>query len=259
MAEHAEELRARVFLRSALPLVKVVAEERPRYRYLLYRAEGVVQFAAADSEQGAFVELGDGVIDVKQGVHPAPSITLRFATLRQMNDFFAGGLALPRVTGVRGLPSLLRLLPFLLKLKMLLPEVTPEDPADKALKVKMLMYMVTNALSQLNKGGDEAVAKYVKASPDRVFQLTVENGGPAAYLRIKAGRSKAGRGTYERRRPYVHMIFPDIDGAFDVLTQRVNNVEAVRQGKLRLEGAMEGGKEIGLLMQRVEAITTGSA
>jgi len=258
MADQAQELRARIFLRSCLPLVKVVLEERSAYRKLLYRAGGAVQFAAADSEQGAWVELTPEGLDVKQGKHPSPSITLTFKALRDMNEFFAGGLALPRVSGIAGLPSLLRLLPFLLKLKMLLPDVIPEDPDEKALKVRMLLFMVTNALSQLNKGGDEAMAKYAKTSPDRIFQLTVENGGPAAYLRIKAGRSKAGRGTYTRRRPYVHMIFPDSEGAFDVLTQRVSNVEAVRLGKLRMEGAMEGGKEIGLLMQRIEAITTGA-
>ena len=258
MADHKQELRARIFLRSCLPLMKVVIEERPLYRKLLWRASGVVQFGAEDSEQGAWVELSDGALDVTQGKHPSPTISLTFRTLRAMNDFFAGGLALPKVCGVKGIPCLLRLLPLLLKLKILLPDVVPEDPAEKALKVKMLLYMVTNALSQMNKGGDPAMSAYVKKSPDRVFQFTVENGGPAAYLRVKAGRSKAGRGTYTRRRPYVHMVFSGIDGAFDVLTQRVSTVDAVRYGKLRMEGAMEGGKEIGVMMQRVEAITTGA-
>ena len=152
---------------------------------------------------------------------------------------------------------LLRVVPLLLKLKMLLPNVIPDTLEEKALKVKLLLYMVTNALSQLNKGGDEAMVKMVAKSPDRIFQWTVENGGPAAYLRMKGGKTKAGRGTYTRRRPFVHMIFPDIDGAFDVLTQRASTVDAVRYNKLRMEGAMEYGKEIGALMQRIEALTTG--
>jgi hypothetical protein len=166
-------------------------------------------------------------------------------------------VALPRITGLAGLPALLRVLPFLLKLKLLLPTAVPDDPDERALKVKLLLYMVSNGLSQLNKGGDETLTRFTGKSPDRVFQWTVERGGPAAYLRIRAGKSKAGRGTYERRRPYVHMIFPDAAGAFDVLTQRVSTVDAVRHGQLRMEGAMEGGKELGILMQRVEAITTG--
>jgi hypothetical protein len=257
MADHRQELVARIFLRSALPLVKVVADEIPLFRKFLYRAGGVVQFAAADSESAAYVELGDGTIDVKQGVHPAPSITVRFKTLKDLNTFFAGGTAIPGIQGVTGLPSLVRLLPYLLKLKILMPDAMPKDPAGKALKVRMLLYMVSNALSQLNKGGDEVISAYVKKAPERVFQWTVTGGGPAAYLRIRGGLSKSGRGTYGRRRPYVHMIFPDMDGAFDVLTQKVGTVEAIKEGKLRLEGAMEGGKDLGLFMQRVEALTTG--
>jgi len=184
-------------------------------------------------------------------------VALTFPTAQALNDFFAGKLAIPRIKGYRRIHVLLRVVPLLLKLKMLLPDVVPEEPAEKALKVKLLVYMVTNALSQLNKGGDPAMVKMVKTSPDRVYQWTVENGGPAAYLRMKAGNTKAGRGTYTRRRPFVHMIFADMDGAFDVLTQRVSIVDAVRHNKLKMEGAMEYGKEIGALMQRIEAITTG--
>ena len=257
MAEQLQELRARVFLRAALPLVKVVADQRPAYRRFLFKAGGVVQFAARDSEQAAWVEMGDGTIDVKQGRHDNPSITLTFGDLASLNDFFAGALKAPGIAGITGLPSLLRLLPFLLKLKMLMPDVITDKPDENALKVRMLLYMVTNALSQLNKGGDEAMVKMVKNSPDRIFQWTVENGGPAAYVRMKAGRTKSGRGTYTRRRPFVHMIFPDTDSAFDVLTQKVSTVDAVKFNKLRMEGAMEGGKEIGILMQRIEALTTG--
>ncbi len=257
MADHTQELRARIFLRSALPLVKVVAAERPGYRKLLFKAHGVVQFTAADSEQAAWIELGDGTIDVKQGLHPNPSITVKFKALKDLNTFFAGGTALPSVERFAGIGNLLRVVPFLLKLKILMPNAIPKDPEGKALKVKMLLYMVSNALSQLNKGGDEVMVKLVKNSPERIIQWTVEGGGPAAYLRMRGGMTKAGRGVYTRRRPYVHMIFPDIAGAFDVLTQKVGTVDAVRYSKLRMEGAMEGGKDIGVLMQRVEALTTG--
>jgi hypothetical protein len=257
MADQTQELRARIFLRSCLPLVKVLAEQRPLYRKLLFKAGGIVQFAAKDTETGAWVELSDGALDVRQGKHPSPSLTVTFKTLADLNAFFAGGMVLFGVKGVTGLPSLVRLLPFLLKLKILLPTVMPTDPDEKALKVRLLLYMVTNALSQLNKGGEETMTKITKTSPDRVFQFTVENGGPAAYLRMKGGRTKAGRGIYTRRRPFVHMIFPDIDGAFDVLTQKVGTVEAVKLGKVRTEGAMEGSKDIGILMQKVDALATG--
>jgi hypothetical protein len=257
MAAPLEELRARVFLRSALPLVKVVLEQRPAYRRLLLKANGVIQFAARDSEQAAWVGMSPDGIEVKPGRHPEPTITLTFKTLKDLNTFFAGGTALPGVAGLRGVPTLLRFLPFMLKLKILMPTAMPTDPAEKALKVRMLMQMIASGLSQLNKGGDAVLSTYCRKSPDRVFQFTVEGGGPANYLRVKAGNSKAGAGTYTRRRPYVHMIFRDVDAAFEVLTQRVGTVEAVREGFLRVEGAMEGSKDIGAFMQHLDGLTMG--
>ena len=53
------------------------------------------------------------------------------------------------------------------------------------------------------------------------------------------------------------MIFKDIDSAFEVLTQRVGTVEAVRDGLLRVEGAMEGSKDIGAFMQHLDKLTMG--
>ena len=199
--------------------------------------------------------MADGELQVTQGLHDKPDLRLTFRRLADLNAFFAGALKAPAISGIFGIPLLLRLLPFLLKLKLLMPDAMPKKPAEKALKVKLLLFMVTNALSQLNKGGDPQFAKIVKISPDRIFQWTVKD-GPAAYLRMKAGNTKAGRGTYTRRQPFVHMMFPDIESAFDVLTQKVSTVDAVRYGKLKMEGSMEYGKEIGLHMQRVEALTT---
>lgn len=258
MASFEHELRGRLILRSILPLIKVLPDERPFFKTILKKASGVVQFAAKDSEQAAYVLFGDGTITVVQGRHEKPGITLTFKTLNDLNTFFAGGLALPSISGLLGLPAFVRLLPFLLKLTILLPNKLPKEPAERALKVKLLLYMVTNALSQLNKGGDPDVTKMTRTSPDRVFQWTVEGGGPAAYLRIKAGHSKAGRGTYTRRRPFVHFLFPHVEGAFQVLTQQAALVDAVKQGFVRTEGAMEYSKEIGVLMQRIERIVTGA-
>ncbi len=249
-----EQLRARLFLRSALPLIKVVAADRATYRKLLYKANGTIQFAAKDSQYAAYVELKDGELDVVKGMHPNPTISLTFKTAADLNTFFAGGVALPSIKGLAGIPLLLRVVPFLLKLKILLPDALPTDPSEQELKVKLLLYMITHALSQMNKGGDEEFAKFVKKSPERVYQWTVENGGPAAYLRMKAGKTKAGRGSYKKRRPFVHMIFPDISSAMKVLTQQVALIEAVRDGFVRTEGALEYGRDIGTQMQRMDAL-----
>jgi hypothetical protein len=248
-------LVSRIFLRAALPLTKVLAEERPLYKKAFPKS-GVVQFAVKNNDAGAHMIFTDGELDVVQGLHAKPDLTVEFKSLSDLNKFFGGKVALPKIKGLFKLHLLLRVLPLLLALKLLMPDALPADPDKKALKVKLVLYMITNALSQLNKAGDEGLTKLTKNSPDRIFQWTVEGGGPAAYLRIKNGKSKAGRGTYTRRRPFVHMIFPNIEGAFLVLTSQVPLVEAVSKGHVRTEGAMEYSKEIGYHMQRVEEMTS---
>jgi len=253
-----DHLVANIFLRAALPLTKVMAEEKPMYKKL-FPKHGILQFSVkGEPDVGAMMLFEDGELDVKPGVHPQPDLNVEFKNVVDLNKFFAGGMALPKMKGLLSLHLhlLVRVLPLLLGLKILLPTNIPSDPDKKALKVKLLLFMVTNALSQLNKGGDEGMSKLTKNSPDRIFQWTVENGGPCAYLRIKNGKSKAGRGTYTRRRPFVHMIFPTMDGAFKVLTSQAPLVDAVKLGYVKTEGAMEYSKEIGLHMQRIEEMTS---
>ena len=250
-----DRLVSRIYLRSILPLVKVLAEEKPLLKKA-FPKRGVIQFITKeDAAMGAAVVFEDGIIDVEQGVHVNPDLVLTFKTLADMNTFFGGGMALPGIKGIKKIHLLIRILPLLLGLKILMPDALPTDPAKRALKVKLTLFMITNALSQLNKGGDPLMTKFTKGSPDRIYQWTVTD-GPAAYLRVKNGKTKSGRGTYTRRRPFVHMKFPSIDGAFMVLTSQVALVDAVSSGHVVTEGAMEGSKEIGLLMQRVEELVT---
>jgi len=250
-----DELKSRLFLRVALPLVKVVREDDPRMRRLTRNMNAVVQFVVRGTDTGAHLLFADGGLDVVQGVHEKPTVSFAFKDLRSLNDFFAGKLVLPSIKGIGRVDVILRTLPLLLSLKMLMPAADPKNPAKRALKVKLLLYMVTTALSQLNRAGEPTMAKLAEKSPDRVYQWIVE-GGPAAYLRMRAGRTKAGRGIYTRRRPFVLMRFPDIEGAYQVLTSKVALVEAVKQGYVVTEGAMEYSKEIGICMQMVEELMT---
>jgi hypothetical protein len=50
------------------------------------------------------------------------------------------------------------------------------------------------------------------------------------------------------------MKFPDMEGAYQVLTSKVSLVEAVKQGYVVTEGAMEYSKEIGIRMQMIEEL-----
>jgi len=71
---------------------------------------------------------------------------------------------------------------------------------------------------------------------------------------MKNGKTRSGRGVYERRRPFVLMKFSDLEGAYQVLTSKAPLVEAVKQGFVVTEGAMEYSKEIGLRMQYIEEL-----
>jgi len=249
-----DELVSRIFLRSALPLIKDLAEERPLFKKLLPK-KGVIQFEAGDNEAvAAQILFEEGEVSVRPGKHEKPDLRLCFGTTAMLNSFLAGKTLLPKIRGLAKIHLLFRVLPLLLGVKILLPTVLPEDARKRALKVKLMIYIITNALSQLNKGGDKEFLKMTEKSPDRIFQWTVKD-GPAAFLRMKAGKTKAGRGTYTRRRPFVHMIFPDIDSAIMVLTSQAPLVEAVRLGYVVTEGAMEGSKEMGYHMQRIEEMT----
>jgi hypothetical protein len=248
-----DELRTRLFLRAALPLTKIVREEDKLLRMITRNMRGVVQFRVKGTDDAAYLSFDNDALEVEQGFHVSPSITLTFNSRRDLNDFFSGKLALPSIEGFKGLPLLLRTVPLLLSLKILMPEADPKTPEKRALKVKLLLYMVSTALSQLNKAGDPLMTSLTKKSPDRIYQWIVE-GGPAVYLRMKAGKTKAGKGIYTRRRPFVLMRFPDPEGAYQVLTSKVALVEAVKRGYVVTEGAMEYSKEIGLCMQHVEEL-----
>ena len=52
------------------------------------------------------------------------------------------------------------------------------------------------------------------------------------------------------------MRFPDVEGAYQVLTSKVALVDAVKRGYVATEGAMEYSKEIGICMQMVEELMT---
>ncbi len=249
-------LAARILLRGALPLLKVILQENADRAAKFAGLNAVVQFAVKDSELGSYLVWTDGELDVKHEIHPDPTVAFRFKTPAKLVAFLTGKTVLPSISGWYHVGLLAKVVPLLLSLKLLMPDVVPTDPDKKALKVKLLMYMVTTALSQLNKGGEPDMVKFCAKSPDRIYQWSVVPDGPHAYLRVKAGKTKSGRGVYTRRRPFVHMRFNGVDGAFAVMTSQVDTVEAVKVGHLDLDGSPEYAKEIGIFMKRVEGLIT---
>jgi len=209
--------------------------------------------------------IDDGTVRVEQGIydHAAgagaakPNITFTFATLQKLNDFFAGKTVLPGIKGITKPGLLAKVLQLLLALKLMLPSAQPKDPDKRRLKVKMTLYMITTALSQYNKGGDPEMVRWTKRQPERVYQMSVEPEGIAAYLRVRAGLSKAGRGFYERRRPFVHLRFHGVDGALAVMNKEVGFIEGVSSGLVSIDGSPEYAANINDFMQRIQALLTG--
>jgi hypothetical protein len=183
-----------------------------------------------------------GKVTVVQGKAEKPDLTLTFPEIAKMNALLKGGLALPSIKGR------LSLLPNVLSLLMGLKIMTKDNAklknlAEKSLKVKCSLYMITRALSQYNKLGDSDMQEFCQRQPDRIYQFRVEqDGNPAyiaAYLRIKAGMSKSGHGVYERRSPFVLFRFTSVDGALKILDREVEFVEGVEKGYVETLGSPE--------------------
>jgi hypothetical protein len=245
----------RIVLRSIMPLFKVLHEEDDSVlKHFLTRFDGVIQLMVKGTDIGAYIELKDRGLSVVQGIHGNPDMLLSFKHVKGMNALFTGGIpvfgSLPR--GLTKLGLLVKLVTLLLGLLILMPNVHPKASAKRLLKVKMIMYMVTNALSQLNKGGDGDMVAWTAKQPDRIYQMSVQPEGPAAYLRVKGGRTKSGRGLYTRKAPFVHMKFNGIDGAYKVLAEAKDTVRATADGDIRLEGSPEYAGTMGSFMIRIQ-------
>jgi hypothetical protein len=273
-----ELLRARLFLRAALPVVKVVVEDDPAMNKRFNGVHAVVQFQVkgGDEDTAAFVVFDDDVVRVDQGYYgrtPAgdvagseqafratqdrPDITFTFSSVRKLNDFFAGKTVLPKIKGLTKPGLVAKVLQLLLSLKLMLPSAQPKEPEKRRLKVKLTLYMITTALSQFNKGGDPEMMRWTGKQPERVYQMLVGPEGIGGYLGVRGGLSKAGRGVYERRRPFVMMRFHGVDGALAVMNKEVGFVDGVSKGLVRIEGSPEYAANFNDFMMRVQALLMG--
>lgn len=257
MATEKELMTSRIFLRAVLPVIKVLVEEDPKINKKFASVSARVQFRAKDpaGDIGACLVFDRGNFLVEQGIADKPDITFSFGSVAAMNAMFAGKPALPMIKGFLKVGLLTKVLTLLLALKLLMPDNRPTDPGKKRLKVKMTFYMITTALSQYNKGGDPEMVKWTGTQPERIYQITVDD-DIAAYLRVKAGKTKAGRGKYTKRRPFVHMKFNGVDGAMPVVLNDVDMVSAVKEGFLSVDGPPEYGRDIGDFMMRIQNLIT---
>lgn len=247
------EVTARLFMKAALPVMKVVLADDPKMGKKFEGVNAKVVIAAKTDKGmlGACLVFENGELTIEEELPEKPEISLLFPNLEKMNDMLSGGSSLPKIKGLGHPVLLVKILSLLMSLKLMMPSARPKDPEKRKLKVKMAIYMITTALSQFNKLGDPKMKKWTTKQPDRIYQFSVEpveETGVAAYLRVKAGKSKAGRGTYTRKHPFVHFRFNGVDGALKVLLNEVEFVSGVEQGCVRIDGSPEYSSQLNDLM-----------
>ena len=254
----------KIFLNAALPLVKVIANDVPSLKKKFENAHAVIQVSCLDPDaEGGKVGMHFVVNSGEWLVHTCltedPHIELEFKSVEALNDFFKGNISLggiPKIKGLKYAGTLVSFVMVLLKMADLLGATEPpKDEETKELLVKCYFYLLSSGISQLNKMGHPEIKDWTTKSPDRVYAFAVD-GYPqvAAYLRIKAGKSRAGRGEYKRAMPFFTLRFNNLDSALGILMSIDDMLEATKAGRLVMDGGPEFGAQIGGFMLEIGAL-----
>ncbi|MBQ8575738.1 MAG: hypothetical protein IJ447_06825 [Clostridia bacterium] len=256
-------LTNKIFLNAALPLLKVIANDVPSLAKKFEKVHCIYQVSALDpsAPEGKYathftVNEGEWKVCADKVASNA-HIELEFKSMEQMNAFFKGKIGpstLPKMKGVLKKPvEFAAFMMVLLKMSSLLTITqAPEDEETQKLAVKCFFYLLSSGISQLNKHGHEGVHDWASKSPDRVYAWAVD-GYPevSAFLRVKAGKTRSGRGTYKRAMPFFTMRFDSLTSALGILLSTDDMLESTKRGKLIMDGAPEFGAQIGDFMMQV--------
>jgi hypothetical protein len=269
MHEKNELYASKIFFNAALPLLKVIATDVPSLKAQFDKITAVLQVSALDPDApgGKYathfqVNSDEWVIHTEK-IEPKPMVELEFQTVEAMNSFFKGKIGpatLPKMKGVlKHTGAFVAFLMALLKMSSILTAKTPpEAEEDKRLMVKCYFYLLSSGISQLNKNGQEEIHDWAKKSPDRVYAWAVDNEPTvSAYIRVKAGKTRAGRGTYKRALPFFTMRFNNLDSALGILMSTDDMLDSTRTGKLIMDGAPEFGAQLGAFMIMVGNMAQG--
>lgn len=258
MTEKKDLLATELYIKAVFPVLKVLLADDPKTKknFKDIQADVVLRAKHNNNFLGAKMHFEAGNLTISEDDLAGGDLVFTFSSVKKMNTFLAGGTALPSIKGIFKIKLLVRFISLLLKLKLMMPNVRPKKELQKYLKVKLALYMVSTALSKLNKSGDKDMKEWTSRQPDRIYQLSVEGTDIAVYLRVKAGKTKAGRGMYTRKRPFIHMRFNGIDGALKVLLKDVEFVEAVDKHHIFVEGSPEYAANINDFMMRIQSLTT---
>lgn len=258
MANSKDLLVAELNIKAVLPVLRILLKEDPKTtkKFKDVNANVVLRAKHENGFIGANLVFADGDLSVEPEPAKKGNLIFTFGSVKKMNTFLGGGIALPAIKGISNIKLLIRFISTLLMLKLMMPNVRPKDAHKKYLKVKLALSMVSTALSKLNKSGYKDMQEWTSRQPDRIYQLSVTNEDIAVYLRVKAGKTKAGRGFYTRKRPFVHMKFASVDSALKILLKDVAFVEAVDQHHIIIEGSPEYANSLNDFMMTVQNLIT---
>lgn len=254
----------KIFLNAALPLVKVIANDIPSLKKKFEKTHAVIQVSCLDPDveggkQGMHFVVNSGEWLVHTCLTDDPHIELEFKSLENLNDFFKGKITpagIPKIRGIKHTGTLISFVMVLLKMADLLGATEPpKDEETKELLVKCYFYLLSSGISQLNKMGHKEIKEWTAKSPDRVYAFAVD-GYPqvSAFLRIKAGKSRAGRGEYKRAMPFFTLRFNNLDSALGILMSIDDMLEATKAGRLIMDGGPEFGAQLGGFMLEIGAL-----
>lgn len=256
----------KIFLTGALPLVKVIANDVPSLKRQFTNTRAVIQVSCLDPDApggkvGTHFIVNRGEWDVQICLTNNPDIELEFKSVEALNDFFKGNISLGGIPKIRGVKkttaaTLASFVMVLLKMSSLLSATEPPEKwDDKVLMVKCYFYLLSVGISQLNKMGHDGIHEWALKSPDRIYAFAV-NGYPelSAYIRVKEGNTRAGKGEYKKAMPFFTLRFDSIDSACDILMQRADMLEYTKKSKLIMDGGPEFGAQLGGFMLEIAAL-----
>lgn len=242
-----------IFLNAVLPLLKVIVEDDEKLHSKFANITATVQISACDEQGkvGTHYVITEGEWQVVKGVIDDPTLELEFKSIVAFNGFFKGtSNKLPKIKGLKNIKLLVNTLKGLMKMAKLLGlSAPPEKEEEKHLLVRLYFYLLSSGISQLNKAGHPSISKWIKKSPDRVYQWKVDGDDSlSAFIRLKAGNSKASRGLYKRSKPFFTMRFDNINSALGILMEIEDMIEMTIKEHLMMEGAPEYGAQLGEYM-----------
>ena len=245
MASDETRYTNKIFMAAALPLMKTIATDVPELKKKFEGVNAIYQVSAkvnAEDKEAVHFIIENGEWSVKLGEYLGQEkidAELAFSSMEKMNEFMKGKMAV------------------LLKMSSLLSISTPPEDDDELslLLCKLYFYLLSSGISQLNKMGHPQVHDWALKSPDRCYQWAVE-GHPecTAYMRVKAGKSRAGRGEYKRAKPFFCMKFDCATSALKILLGTGDMFQMTANKQLIMEGAPEFGVQIGDYMMLVGSL-----